>query len=46
MIEIELIHGGTSSCQPGSERFGALLPLQQPSLAGAVNAVTGCQSIG
>jgi hypothetical protein len=31
---------------PGPERFGAVLPLQQPSLAGAVNVVTGCQSIG
>jgi len=46
MIEIEVIHGGTSSCLPGPERFGAVLPLQQPTLARAVNGVTSCQSIG
>ena len=46
MIEIELVHGGTSSCQPGLEHFEAVLPLQQPPLALAVNGVTRCQSIG
>jgi hypothetical protein len=46
MIEIELVHGGTSSCQPGLDRFEAVLPLQQPPLARAVNGVTRCQSIG
>jgi hypothetical protein len=46
MIEIELVHGGTSSCQPGPEHFEAVLPLQQPPLAPAVNGVTSCQSIG
>jgi hypothetical protein len=45
MIEIELVHGGTSSCQPGLEHFEAVLPLQQPPLAPAVNGATSCQSI-
>ncbi len=30
----------------GPERYEAVLLLQQPALAGAVNAVTGCLSIG
>jgi hypothetical protein len=30
---------------PGPERFRAVLPLQQSSLARAVNVVTSCQSI-
>ena len=42
VIEIELVHGGTSSNLPGPERFGAVLPLQQPPLARAVNGVTSC----
>jgi hypothetical protein len=46
VIELEVVHGGTSSDLPGPERFGAVLPLQQPALACAVNVVTGCQSIG
>jgi hypothetical protein len=41
MIETEVVHAGTSSCLPGPERFGAVLPLQQRSLASAVNLVTG-----
>ena len=45
MIEIELVHGGTSSCLPGPEHFEAVLPLQEPPLARAVNGVTRCQSI-
>ena len=45
MIEIELVHGGTSSCLHSLERFEAVLPLQQPPLARAVNGVTSCRSI-
>jgi hypothetical protein len=46
MIEAEVVHSGTSSYLPGSERFGAVLPLQQPWLASAVNGVTASGSIG
>jgi len=46
VIEIELVHGGTSFCLPGPEHFEVVLPLQQPPLDRAVNGVTSCQSIG
>ena len=46
VIELEVVHGGTSSYLPDPERFGAVLPSQQPALVRAVNVVTGCQSIG
>jgi hypothetical protein len=49
VIEAEVVHCSTSRADEralsGPERFGAVLPLQQPAHGSAVNEVTGCWSI-